>query len=693
LRIATADIGGTFTDLVLVGADGQLHIDKRLSTRRDYSEAVADGIAHLLEKTGGGPEGIEEVRHGTTVATNAILERRGARTALITTKGFRDVLEIGRLRTPRLYDINWSKPAPLVPRRHCFEVDERITADGGVLRPLDEAALIVLAGKLVESGIESVAICFINAYANVAHEVRAREILSEHCPQIDISISSEVLREMREFERTSTTVANAYVRPTMRRYLQLLVERLGEHRIRRGIYVMQSNGGLLGLEDTVRRPVYAIESGPAAGVIGARRLCQSIGMENAITLDMGGTTAKASIIENGRIEYSPEIEIGGEISRSSRLIKGSGYLIRTPAIDVAEVGAGGGSIAWLDSAAGLKVGPISAGSSPGPACYGLGGTEPTVTDANLVLGLLNPAGLAGGSVPLDLARAKAAIDGLGRALAMSEEQVATGIHEIATANMARAIRSVSTERGRDIRRFWLIAFGGSGPVFAAPLERMFSMPGVIVPPNPGVFSAMGLLYAEKEHHLVYTLPGASARLDAGLIAEQLPKFRKIALADIDQRDAGSGFETEWFADMRYVGQGHDLRVAIREGDGLAEVRRQFDDEHKLLYGHEFADMPVEVTNLRVVLRERNRAAAPREVLPLAGRRADATASSVRECFFGETFGRRATQIFASRQTLGGGTVRGPIIIEEYDATIVVPPDFEARLDDAGNIYLTSLVRE
>ncbi len=691
MALATADIGGTFTDIVLLGRDGRLSIDKRLSTRDEYGRAVAEGIGHLLARADLPTRDLAEIRHGTTVATNAILERQGARTALLTTAGFRDVLEIGRLRTPKLYDINWTKPQPLVPRRHRFELDERIAASGEVLKPVDRAEVVALGQRLVDAGVEAVAVCFINSYVNDAHEKAVEAILNEAFPNLDVAISSRVLREMREFERTSTTVADAYVKPVMRAYLLALQDRLARHELRCPVYVMQSNGGVLDLNETVRRPVYAIESGPAAGIIGARTLVTSIGIADAITFDMGGTTAKASIIEGGRIDYSPEFEVGGEVSRNSRLIKGSGYLIRTPAIDVAEVGAGGGSIAWLDPALGLKVGPRSAGSLPGPACYGLGGELPTVTDANLVLGLLSPAGLAGGSVKLDLAAARSTIERhIAGPLGISCEQAAQGIHDIANANMARAIRAVSTERGRDPRSFRLVAFGGNGPIHAGSLARSFGMSGIIVPPNSGVFSAVGLLHAEKEQHFVYSIPGSRVLLQPGLLARHIPELRRQILAESANRMRVA--REEWFADLRYLGQGHDLRIAVGADDSESDVRARFAAEHRLQYGHDLGEMAIEVISLRAIMREGEQG-GERTIAPDVGEEAPPPEGGARRCFFGEAFGFREARILASRWQVGPLPLRGPAIIEEYDATIVVPPDFEASLDGQGNLHMTPLESE
>jgi N-methylhydantoinase A len=489
-QIVGADIGGTFTDLVLSDEDGRLFVDKRFSTVQDFSEGVVDSVRKLMDDSRGAATDVERIVHGTTVATNAILERQGARTALITTHGFRDVLEIGRLRVPKLYDIHWEKPVPLCPRHLRFEVRERMGADGQVVEPLDESSVREVLQAVSAARIESVAVCLINSYVNATHERRIRDMLHETMPGTDVSLSCDVLPEIKEFERTSTTVADAYIKPRFRHYLEGLRARLETAGMRCPVYIMQSNGGVQALRQTAERPVYAIESGPAAGVIAAQTLAERTGIPNALTFDMGGTTAKISIVEEGRVSYSSEFEVGGEISRNSRLIKGSGYILRTPVIDIAEVGAGGGSLAWIDAGGGLRVGPQGAGAMPGPACYGLGGAEPTVTDANVLLGYINPTGLAVGTVTIDREAARRAVaTTVAERLGLDVQAAAYGIHEIANANMARAIRAVTTERGRDVRSYALVAFGGSGPIHAASLAREFEIPQVVVPPRPGVEGA------------------------------------------------------------------------------------------------------------------------------------------------------------------------------------------------------------
>ena len=689
MLLVGADIGGTFTDIVMMGDDGGLSVEKRLSTPEDYSEAIVGGLDDLLRRRDAGPEQVAALSHGTTVATNAILERRGARAALLTTAGFRDVLEIGRLRTPRLYDIGWNKPRPLVPRRLRLEVTERIGADGRPLTPLDVTALEDIAARLERAGVEAVAICFVNAYLNGDHERQAKDVLSRLLPHVELSLSSEVLPEIKEFERTSTTAADAYVKPGVRRYLGRLGDRLSRAGVRCPVYIMQSNGGIQTLQQTAMLPCYAIESGPAAGVVAAQSLAAQVGLGDAITFDMGGTTAKVSMIEEGRLSFSSEFEVGGEVSRNSRLIKGSGYLLRTPVIDIAEVGAGGGSIAWIDAGGGLKVGPEGAGSVPGPACYGRGGARPTVTDANVVLGYINPGAIAGGSVTIDAEAAAQAVDtGVGRPLGLATRTAAYGIHEIANANMARAVRSVTTERGRDVRGYTLIAFGGGGPIHACALAREFAIPKVLVPPHPGLFSAFGLLFADIARHFVYTVPGSRVPLDTGALAH----FEELRQrAEVDGARFGDGADTaERFADLRYRGQGHELRVPVQAADEPPEaVARRFAAEHRLQFGHDKPDAPIEVVNLRLIVRRANPWQGRGTEFRLAeGTGAERPAEAgTRPCWFDRDGAPVETRILGSRAALGTGPTAGPLIVEEYDTTIVVPPDFTARCDAAGIVWL------
>src|SRR5215468_5221979 len=452
------DVGGTFTDLVLVGPDGRALTRKVLSSTANYAEAILSGARALLADAGLGPEAIAEVIHGTTVATNAILERRGARTGLITTAGFRDLLEIGRLRLARLYDLDFERPAPLVPRRLRLEVVERVSHVGAIITGLDRESVEKAVDRLAGDGVESIAVCLLHAYANDAHEQAVGAIVRERAPGLALTLSSEILPEMREFERTSTAVTNAYVMPVMSRYLGDLERQLAALGLGATIRIMQSNGGVMTVASGRRRPVHVVESGPAAGVIATAMLARRIGEPNAISIDMGGTTAKASVIEGYAINRTGEFEIGGLISQGSRLNRGTGFLLRVPAIDIAEVGAGGGSIVTVDGAGQLHVGPRSAGAIPGPVCYDQGGTEVTLTDANVALGYLHSERLPSG-LRLDAEKARRAVaDQVAGPLGLPLAEAAHGIYLVGCARMARAVRAVTIERGRDPREFTLVAF-------------------------------------------------------------------------------------------------------------------------------------------------------------------------------------------------------------------------------------------
>ena len=493
------DVGGTFTDVILQHADGRAMIRKLLSTPPNYDVAVVEAVAAL-----GTGIPIDDVVHGTTVATNAVLEHRGARTALVTTAGFRDVLELRRLRIPRMYEPFWRKPEPLVPRRLRFEIGERMAADGTVLRPLDEDEARAVAGRLREAGVESAAVCLLHSYLYPEHEERLGAILREELPGAAVSLSSEILREQREYERSATTVVNAYVRPLMERYVGAIRRGLDDAGVEAPLTIMQSSGGVMTADDATLRPVLALESGPAAGVVASLGIARRLGFANAITFDMGGTTAKASLIEHGAVSRGREYEVGGSLSAGSRLMRGAGELLRIPTIDIAEVGAGGGSLAWLDPAGGLQVGPRSAGAAPGPACYGRGGEEPTVTDANVFLGYIPEGPLADGEIAVSRERAERALERVAEPLGLSTIDVAAGIHAIANARMTRALRSVSSEKGRDPREFALLAYGGSGPIHAAGLAEELRITTVLVPALAGLFSAIGLLFARRELHDVRT---------------------------------------------------------------------------------------------------------------------------------------------------------------------------------------------
>jgi N-methylhydantoinase A len=535
-----ADIGGTFTDLILVASDGRCWRKKVPSTTDDYSRGIVEGLQELLEEEGIAGS-VDEIVHGTTVATNAILESRGARTALLTTKGFRDVLEFRRLRVPQLYDLFYSPPPPIVERRLRLEVSERLGPRGEVVTPLDERSVRAALESVRADSVEAVAVCLLNSYVNPAHERRVGEIAREALPDAYLSLSVDVLPEIREYERTSTTVINAYVGPVVKSYLTSLQQRLEAAGHCSRLRIMQSNGGVMSARAATEQPAHIVESGPAAGVIAGQRLGQLTGLQNLITFDMGGTTAKASLIENGQVSRTTEYEVGAGISLSSRLIKGGGHALKLPVVDISEVGAGGGSIVWLDRAGRLKVGPRSAGATPGPACYGIGGTDPTITDVNVVLGYSNPDYLAGGAVQLRADLAEAALaESVATPLGLSLIDAAHGAFSVANATMIRAIKAVSTYRGRDPRDFALLAFGGNGPVHAAAIARSLQIRQVVVPPAPGLFSAIGLLEAEPEQHFVRTFFHRIQSIDLGALTAEYGRLEAIAHEALQEEGYAGG---------------------------------------------------------------------------------------------------------------------------------------------------------
>jgi N-methylhydantoinase A len=683
-----ADVGGTFTDIVLLGADRSVRTMKVLSTPEDFGRAVVTSVDGFLAGEKLPPASIAEIDHGTTVATNAILEKKGARVGLLTTRGFRDVLEIRRVRLPVLYDLGWQKPEPLVPRELRLEVPERVGPDGDVRQPLDLEAARAAMQALRAKGVESLAICFLHSYARQDHERAVAKLAAGYFPHV--SLSSEVLPEVREYERTASTVVDAYVKPVVSRYLRKLRASLGERGVRSALLVMQSSGGLVSGEGAAGRPVRIIESGPAAGVIAASAAGRTAGFENLIAFDMGGTTAKASIIERGEIHLSPEYEVGSEVSQASRLIKGGGHLIRIPAIDIAEVGAGGGSIAWIDPGGVLRVGPESAGAMPGPACYRQGGKRPTVTDANVILGYLNPEYLCGGEVRLDAGLARRALqDHVAGPLGLSLVEAAEGIHRIANATMQRAIRSVSIERGRDPRDFALIAFGGSGPVHAAGLARDLDVSRIVIPPHPGLFSALGLLAAGVEQIYTRSLLADLLRIDPARADAVLAEIARRARLDL----AGEGFSAERieiarFADLRYRKQISELMLPLPEGQlsaaALASLEDAFHREHERTYGYAIRDERVELVAFKLRARVHRPDAVDVPWRSLVDTRP--VRRGERAVYFGRGLGEVRTPVIG-RAELAEMPAAGPFIVEEYDSTVVVPPGWTARRNDIGFLVL------
>ena len=684
------DIGGTFTDIVLLGSDGTIHTWKISSSVDDYARAIVEGLDDLFTEAGLTGRQIEEIRHGTTVASNAILEHKGAHVGLITTRGFRDVLEIRTLRMPRLYDLGWMKPAPLIERYLRRTVDERIDARGMVERPLDPADAERQVDALLAEKVEAIAVCLLHSFTNPVHEQAIAAIIRRRAPRLPLSVSCEVLPEIKEYERTSTVVLNAYVMPIVAQYLLALRKGLDAAGIAAPLLLMQSNGGLTTDIAAAARPMNIIESGPAGGVIGAQALARARELPKIITFDMGGATAKTSMVEHGEVMRATEYSVGANMMSGSRLLSGAGYALKVPGIDLVEVGAGGGSHVWIDGGGALQIGPESAGALPGPVCYDKGGTLPTVTDASVLLGYINPQHLVGGTVKINAGNARRSFEhAIAVPLGMSVEQAAYGAHQIAASNMIRAIKAVSTERGRDPREFSLFAFGGNGPLFACGMASALGIARVIVPPSAGVFSSFGLLYADVEHHYTRSLRcllrGAGVA-DIERAWSELEGQARVQLAS--EGYVGARALLLRSAAMHYHGQSFELSVPVPVGplDATlgARLEEAFGQEHERTYGHRAsADEPVELVSIHVVGRGlRENAGVPERVHPS---RVGPARGVPRPAWFGPGIGWAETPVLR-RSDLEGGRA-GPLIVEEYDSTCLVPPGARAEVDAGGNIVI------
>lgn len=683
------DIGGTFTDIVLSAADGTLHLSKVASTPDDPGRAVIDGLHDLLARLRIDVNRVAEIVHGTTVGSNTILARSGAKTGLITTRGFRDILEIGRIRMPIMFDLSWEKPEPLVERHYRREANERIGADGGIVTALDPTEIEAIGRAFATERVESVAVCFINSYVNPSHEKIAADTLRRVFPQFRVTASHEVLPEIKEYERTSTTVVNAYLLPRMQAYLERLSLRLAEQGVKAPLQVMASNGGIFGAKMAERLPVFAVASGPAGGVTGSTALVRDMPGSDFIIFDMGGTTAKASIIENGQPALVTEYEFRDGMSSPSRFVKGGGYMLKVPAIDIAEVGAGGGSLVRIDEGGLLHVGPASAGANPGPACYGLGNLCPTVTDANMTLGYLNPVSLAGGTLRVEQSLSDSAIDQfVAKPLGIARLEAAHGIRQIANVNMARAIRSVTVERGKDPRDMTMIAFGGNGPLHGVDVARLLGIKRMISPILSGVFAAAGMLSADVEHNFVHAsarkLSDVTTKWLSDHVAE-LERQGRETLAQEGYDKASSHFA--FFADLRYVGQSSELSISFDHAQldtALAQFGDRFRKEHEATYGYSTGE-PVELANIRLTaigrsdhrLRFTNASIQHEKDFGYAEKR---SASLTREDGF------RGIPLL-DRKTVGNAPASGPAIIESYDTTILVPDGCRYRADAIGNIIV------
>jgi N-methylhydantoinase A len=682
------DVGGTFTDIVLALPDGQIHVNKTTTTPLDPGEGAATGVAAVLAEAGLDPSEVAEVVHGTTVASNAILQKIGARTGLLTTRGFRDVLEIGRIRTPGMFQLGWRKPEPLVPRRWRLEATERIAADASVVTPLVETTVREAAATFLAEQVVAVAVCFINSYANDTHERRAVAILRECAPPLLVTASCEVLPEIKEYERTSTAVVNAYLLPTMRGYLSKLTERLRDIGVTAPVQVMASNGGMIGIATARDRPVFAVGSGPAGGVIGAARLGRTSGAKDLIVFDMGGTTAKAAIVQDGEPQVITEYEFRDGISAPSRFIKGAGYMLKVPAIDIAEVGSGGGSIARIDAGGLLVVGPESAGGDPGPACYGRGTQQATVTDANMVLGFLNPHLLAGGSLRVNATLSKRAVEEhVARPLQLSVDDAAHGIRQVANVNMARAIRAVTVERGKDPRDMVLMAFGGGGPLHAVNVARLLGIHRVLITPVSGVFAAAGMLAAETVHEFVHPIlipfVDVAETFVQNLLGDMVDDGRAALASEGYDEDA---VEFRFAADIRYLGQSSQLMIQMpSESYAAADLRAAFERSYRETFGYIADGEPLELVNLRLSAIGKAESRLEFGTLNLDSR---ALAAEKGERLV--SFGRGAPRIpvrVLPRAVAQATDVAGPAIIESYDTTIVVPPGCTARPAGAGCIAI------
>src|SRR4051794_21396172 len=678
------DIGGTFTDVAAIDeASGRIGIVKLLTTPGDFSGAVVKGLRRVIEREGIAPAEVALLAHATTVVTNALFEKKGARAGLVTTRGFRDILELRRSSRADLYDLMQDPPDVLVPRRWRFEISERIDAAGQVVTPLAEDEIDGLVAAIREAGLETVAVSLLFSFLNDTHERRLGERLRAALPEVGIYLSCEVLPEIREFERTSTTAVCAYVGPLLAAYLDRL-QRAATQLGLPQLYVMGSSGGVFEIAEALRMPAMAIESGPAAGVVAARLAGEQLGLPNLISFDMGGTTAKASLIAEGEIAVTAEYEVGGGASK--RWLQGTGHPVRVPVIDRAEVSAGGGSIAWVDPGGALKIGPQSAGADPGPAAYGRGGTRPTVSDANVVLGYLNREALLGGELPIDAAAAHAAIAReVAGPLGLGGEEAAAKIVEIVNANMAAALRIVSVERGHDPRDFALIAFGGAGPVHAAFLADELGMSEVVVPPAPGAFSALGLVATDLKRDYARTFYAELGAVEPDRIAAAFEAMAEEAEAMLDAaRGPRGGGATLRPADVRSRRKAYELNVPCPEGPvpraSLDALARAFHDKHRQTYGHDNPGEPVQLVNLRLSALGR---------LPELGLKQTGGGTRpvrTRSVWFAAT-GFAPCPVHWRDGLAAGTSLPGPAIVEALDATIVTPPGWTAQVDERGYIRM------
>ncbi len=680
------DIGGTFTDVAMVEeATGRIGIAKVLTTPKDFGQGVIDGLRRGLADNAIDPATVALLSHATTVVTNALLEHKGAKCGFINTRGFRDLLELRRSSRGDLYDLFQDAPPVLVPRRYRYEITERVDAQGQVVTPLAEDELPALIEAIREAGLETVGVSFLFSFLNDAHERAVGAALRQALPGVGVFLSCEVLPEIREFERASTTAVCAYVGPLLTSYL----ERLSQAARGLGLpalHVMGSSGGVLDIQECLRMPAMVVESGPAAGVIAAAQAGRQLGRPNLLSFDMGGTTAKASVILNHEVVVTADYEVGGA-ANARRWLQGTGHPIRVPVIDLAEVSSGGGSIAWVDPGGSLKVGPHSAGADPGPAAYGGGGTRPTVTDADVILGWLDRDALLGGGLKIDLAAAERALAEVAGPLGMSIQEAASRINQVVNSNMAQALRIVSVERGHDPREFSLIAFGGAGPVHAVALAEELAIPEVIVPPAPGAFSALGLVATDLKRDYARTLYADLTTVEADRVGEAFAAMETAGLAMLEEAHVPPGRQAlRRLADVRYRRQAYELTLPVEDGPvtraSLDRLAADFHEKHRQTYGHANPAEAVQLVNLRLS------AIGRLPDLRLAQTADPATARvRQRDVWFPATGFVQADVHW--RNGLAAGTrLAGPAIIEAMDSTTVIPPGWTAVVDAQGYLLLT-----
>jgi N-methylhydantoinase A len=683
------DIGGTFTDVALIDeASGRIGVAKVPSTPDNLARGVLAALEAAMRRHGVAAADVGLLSHATTVVTNAILEEKGARAALVTTRGFRDVLELRRSARSDLYDLFQDAPATLIPRHRRFEITERVGADGAVVVPLAEGEIAPLVAALKQARVEALAISLLFSFLNPEHEARLGAALRAALPGMPVYLSSEVLPEIKEFERTSTTAVCAYVGPILASYLKDLEAATRSKGLPR-LYVMGSNGGILEAGEAVAMPAAAVESGPAAGVVAAALAARQTGRGNLLSFDMGGTTAKASLIREGHYETTPEYEVGGGAS-GNRWMHGTGHPIRVPVIDLAEVSAGGGSIAWVDRAGALRVGPRSAGAEPGPVCYGRGGTEPTVTDCDLLLGYLDSGSLLGGDLPIDHAAAEAAIRRkLAEPLGIDARAAAAAVVDVVNHAMAEALKIVSVQRGHDPRTFTLAAFGGAGPLHAAALADELGIAEILCPPIPGAFSALGLIGTDLKRDYVRTVYATTANADPAQLEAAFAGLEKEGAAMLDRAGIAAPLRRfERTIDARYERQSYELAIPAPargiDRAALAAIAEAFHDRHRATYGHDNRAEPVQLVSVRVT--------AIGTIPPLAIRAGTAppgtdAVKGERELWF-RAGGPVPAKVYDRVRMPAGLTMQGPAVIESLESTILVPPGRQAKMTDDGFVVLT-----